>query len=104
MATITASETIELGGTFALIVGTIALDSSYPTGGESLDLASNDRVDYLFASPKSGYSFDWDAANQKLVARYADYDAVADGPLIEVPNTTNLSTVTGVTFWALASN
>lgn len=74
-------------------------DASYPTGGESLtkaELGFGKAPDLVFAIPHKGFAFEYDKTNEKLKAFYADYDAVADGALIEVANTTNLSTLTDV--------
>jgi hypothetical protein len=74
-------------------------DSSYPTGGESLalsDIGFSHSVDYVDFEDAAGYSFEFDHANLKVLARYFDYDAGADGPAIQVPNTTNLATVSAV--------
>ena len=49
---------------------------------------------------KSGYVFEYDYANKLALAYWADYDAGADGALIQVANTTDLSGVTGVRFIA----
>jgi hypothetical protein len=85
-------------------VGTIAFDSSYPTGGEALDIGSASEVIlHVQAGPKSGYVFEFDYANQKLLAYYADNNNASDGALIQVPDTTDLSAVTGVRFRALFS-
>ena len=92
-------------GNSTAVWGTIVLDSSYPTGGEAIAIAdtTNDitleRIDVLFAQG-AGYLGDWDEANQKLIMRYFDYDAGADGAAIQVPNTTDLSSVT-VDFFAI---
>ena len=76
----------------------VAFDSSYPTGGESLTPAmfGLNTIDFLLAEPAGGYTFEYDHANSKLIARVGDNDAVADGPGVQVANATNLSTVTGV--------
>lgn len=76
---------------------TIDLDSSYPTGGEALDL-SGDFNDLLLVQiePMAGYIFVYDYDNKKVIAYYADYDAGADGALIEVADTTDLSALTGI--------
>lgn len=83
-------------------IGTIAFDSSYAVGGESLTASDlNLRgVSFLLVAPKNGYVFEYDYANRKLKAYYGDNNNASDGPLIEVPNTTNLSTVTGAKFLA----
>jgi len=84
-------------------VGTIAFDSSYPTNGEAL--AASDLnlrgIAFLLVSPKSGYVFEYDYSGNKLKAYYGDNNNAADGPLIEVPNTTDLSTLTGAKFIAI---
>lgn len=88
------------GGNLKVLTGTFDFDSSYPTGGEACDLSQYFKGDPLGAifAPKAGYVFEYDATNKKVKAYYADYDAAADGALIEVANTTNLSAVTGVPF------
>lgn len=98
-------------GSFSLgdrraVVGNFAFDSSYPTGGESLtyqNLGFTSRVDWINFESSGGYVFKYDRANQKVLAYYADYDAVADGALIQVPNTTDLSSLTAVRFFAIGN-
>ncbi|MDO9566676.1 MAG: hypothetical protein Q7J15_08050 [Candidatus Desulfaltia sp.] len=34
----------------------------------------------------NGFIYKYDVTNRKILIYYADYDAVADGPLIELPN------------------
>jgi hypothetical protein len=61
----------------------IALDTSYPTGGYAIDIGGNTALNQLVVcGEKGGYDWDWDAANQKLKA----YSTAAT----EVANTTNL--------------
>ena len=81
----------------------VDFDSSYPTGGESLTAADLGLsvVDIVIPSPKSGYVFEYDYTNSKLKAYWADYDAGADGALIEVGNGTDLHTVTDVRLLAM---
>lgn len=76
---------------------TVDFDSSYPTGGEPLDL-SGDFKDLLFVhiEPKSGYIFEYDYTSKKVLAYWNDADAGADAALIEVADTTDLSALTGV--------
>lgn len=85
-------------GNIKAVVGTVALDDSYPTGGESISAAAFGLgvIDFLIASPTSGYVFQWDNANKKLLAYYADYDAVADGALIQVGAGVNLSALSAI--------
>lgn len=82
---------------------TVDFDSSYPTGGEvltagDLQLVSVMKVD---AQLTSGYGFQYDHANEKLLAYYGDNNNASDGPLIQVPNTTDLSAITGVRLFVL---
>ena len=89
-----------------MVVADLDFDSSYPTGGEPLtpeDLGLS-AIDFLIAEPAAGYLFEYDHTNEKLIARHFDYDAVADGAAIQVPNTTNLSAVTGVRVIAFGDN
>jgi hypothetical protein len=80
----------------------VDFDASYPTGGEALTSAnlgfgdSSTRL-VVIALQAGGYTFEYDRANAKLKAFYYDYNNAADGAALEVPDTTNLSTVTGVT-------
>jgi hypothetical protein len=106
MASITGLRDIPIGQTEHLYTGTIDFDSSYPTGGEALDLASNTRIETLIAQSKSGYVFEWDAANQKLLAYRQKDPAAAGGADIALPqvaNATDLSAVTGVQFIAIGA-
>lgn len=81
-----------------LCVVELTFDSSYPTGGEALTPAMvngfEGDIDWLICIGDSGgYVFDWDNTNGKIKAYWADYDAVADGALVEVADTTDLSGV-----------
>ena len=83
--------------------GSIAFDSSYPTGGEplsktALHLSENVTVDLFSANPKSGYVFEYDYANSKLLVYYGDNNNENDSPLIQVPDEANLGSLTGVRF------
>lgn len=76
----------------------ITFDSSYPTGGEPITLADLGllEVDFCMPAPRLGYVPEWDDANSKMLVYYGDNNNASDGPLVEVPNTTNLSTLTDV--------
>lgn len=103
-----------VGGTggYKAVVKTIAFDNSYPTGGEQLGSAATaaagaaalglSSVLFLQAESTAGYVFEYDYAG-KLLAYYADYNAGADGALIQVPNATDLSAVTGVRVLAIGT-
>jgi len=85
---------VNLNGGRTFDIFAVAFDSSYPTGGESLTAANLDldSIELVLAPPSGGYVFQYDYTAHKLMAYYGNYDA-ADGPLIEVPDTTNLSTI-----------
>ena len=73
---------------------TVTFDSSYPTGGEPLTPSDFDLVsiDWIQTQDGVGYALYYDRTNSKLLAYYGNFDA-ADGPLIQVPNATDLSAV-----------
>lgn len=79
-------------------------DSSYPTGGSAFDAkwvaAKHQTRDVLavLSVDCSGYVPAYDTSTGKLKFYYGDNNNASDGPLIEVPNTTDLS---GVTFKVL---
>jgi len=84
-----------------IVTGKISFDSSYPTGGESLDLTDRlQTVLAVFIENKSGYIFEYDYTNKKVKAYYGNYDQTSDGALTEVANTTDLSSITNVRFVA----
>lgn len=107
-ATVTIIDSWDTGGNRTEYVGTIALDSSYPTGGEALDASGNERFAWLHAlsggtaASGGGRLYAFDAANQKLVAYHGDNDNAGDAPFVEVANTTDLSAVTALPFRALS--
>jgi hypothetical protein len=102
-AVATVTERYGIGGTATLYVGTVAFDSSYPTGGEAIDLAGNESVDIMLCSHEDGYSFLWDRANQKLLVYYVDNNAAGDSAQIQVPDTTDISSITACPFIAIGS-
>jgi len=58
-------------GNKQMIVGTIQFDSSYPTGGESFNpdtLFGVHDVDYVMVANRSGYYFEYDNSNKKILA------------------------------------
>lgn len=116
---------------------TIAFDSSYPTGGESLTAADLGlkTIDLLQVQSKSGLVFEYDYTNSKVLAysqgvsvgaagaaTMDDFPVTAGpgastisvsltnsggsathnfGAMKEVPNTNDLSTITGVRVFAI---
>lgn len=100
MAITYSVDTPELVGRQRLVRGTITFDSSYPTGGEavavaSLGLTALTRLDVFpgLGSSTTGYVPVWDGSTSspKVLALMGDNNNASDGPLIEVANTTNLS-------------
>tara|TARA_B100000900_G_C20283839_1_gene595210 strand:- start:50 stop:361 length:312 start_codon:yes stop_codon:yes gene_type:complete len=74
----------------------ITFDSSYPTGGEPLDLTTYvSNIETVHVEVSGGYVFQYDRSNKKVLAYEAGADSAA---LDEVASATNLSsTVTFVT-------
>ncbi len=90
------------GDRLAIMVGEIDFDNSYPTGGEALDLSAwIKNIHFIQFEPQAGYVFRYDHTNKKVMAYYADYDAGADGALIQVADTTNLSAIVAVKYFAI---
>lgn len=105
-ATVTITQDFSIGETKTLYHGTIALDDSYPTGGEALDLTGNEKFDVLIAQSEGGYVFSFNPSDQKLLA-YRQKDpgdaGGADIALPQVANTTDLSALTAINFIAIGS-
>jgi hypothetical protein len=72
----------------------VDFDNNYPTGGEAYTAAQFGLTEVLelevVNNGTEGYIIVNDRANQKLQLFYGNYDA-ADGVLIQVPNTTDVS-------------
>ena len=92
-------------GSRRVVIADLAFDSSYPTGGESVlpGLLGMQTIDFLLAEPAGGYSFEYHHTNQKLLARQGDNTNAAAAPSVEVPDTTDLSAVTGVRVIAIGT-
>lgn len=88
--TLTENKVIPIGQSEAIVFGTIAFDSSYPTGGEAVDAPGDSGYHHLQVGPAGGYVGYWDKANQKLIAYQ---QSAATSALTQVPNTTDLSAV-----------
>lgn len=106
-AVVTILDSWDTGGNRTEYIGTIALGSSHLAAGDAIDVANNERFAFLHAvgggttGTGGGYTFQFNASSQKLYTYYADYDAVADGALIAVPDG-DLSAITAVPFRALS--
>lgn len=99
----TIDKDIEIGETEHFYVGRIALDAVHIAAGEAVDFTANAQMHTLICENKSGYSFEWDAANQKLIVYYVDNNAAGDSAQIAVPDATDLSAVTNIQFLAVGS-
>lgn len=85
----------EVPGSRKDVFGTITFDSSYDTGGEALTLTQLgvNRLDWLEVAGATGYLAVWDGSTTTpKVLLYRQ--TTATGALVEVPATTNVSTVT----------
>jgi hypothetical protein len=96
--TITMLDTMTYTGSSRHLHGEVTFDTSYPTGGYSFTPRQFRffRIDRLNLAPKSGYLFDTGSAGTTIRIYYGDNNAVAPGPLVEVPAATNLSTLSTV--------
>ncbi|MCG3177381.1 MAG: hypothetical protein MOGMAGMI_02355 [Candidatus Omnitrophica bacterium] len=90
-------------GPKTVVRGTLAFDNAYPTNGETVLLSQVglSTVDQMKLFPYVGYVGEWDGVNKKVKLFYADYDANADGPLIEVAANANAVAVSAMPFEAI---
>lgn len=106
LGAITVSERVDIGGFARMDLLSFAGDGSYPTGGTAAFQAAvrtalgvgNLEVVGVIPQDCGGYNAIYDKAADKLKVYYGDNDNSADGPQVQVPNTTSLS---GVTFRVL---
>lgn len=77
-----------------ILTGTVAFDTSYPTGGEDTSGISGyfQTCLVIIFIPTAGYVFQYDKANDTVLVYQSDYSFSADAPLVEVADTTDLST------------
>lgn len=74
----------------------IAFSGTYPTGGETVttdNFLLSASIESMNFFDGGGYVPIFDRSNSKIKMMYADYDAVADGALIEHPATALSATV-----------
>lgn len=67
-------ESVQEWGTHRVTLGTLAFDSSYPTGGEAFrpDMVGLTTVNKLFVLPSEGLVFELDESTDKILAYRAD--------------------------------
>ena len=99
-ATLTETDRIQLGQSKVLVFGTVALDSSYPTGGEAIDPTGTGDYDVMLIEPMGGVTLEWDKANVKVKAYWGNAGTASLLP--EVTATTDLSAVVAQ-FMAIAT-
>jgi len=87
-------------GKFTKLRGTVAFDTSYPTGGEDYSAGLGNNVVTLEVAPSMLYIFTPDTTNRKVIAYWSNLDQTLDGVLVEVDDTTDLSAVTAAPFLA----
>jgi hypothetical protein len=92
-ATLVEKWAIPVGQSRALCEIQVTLDNSYPTGGESIDGVGDGFLSPAVSVSSGGYVGELIPSTQKVRAWYGDNNNASDGPLIEVPATTDLSTV-----------
>jgi len=95
-------------GNKRILTADIDCDSSYPTAGESLTPTDVGMIgfDIVLLTPQSlsnttdedaagdlGFSPTFDYTNNKLIMTYSDLNGAADGPSIQVADTTDLTGV-----------
>lgn len=78
-----------------LCFATLTFDSSYASGGYAVTASDFglDEILAMFCNVGSGYLAEYDAANGKVKVLYADYDAVADGALIQAASSASLGSI-----------
>src|SRR5690349_8178099 len=93
IAAITIDDEFDLGGTALLGIGTFTPDSSWLAAGEVIDITGRGTIRSARFESKGGYIFRFDKASQSVLAYYGDNNNAADGPLIAVPDTTDISAI-----------
>lgn len=84
------------------VTGRFNFGASYPAGGVDITGIFNQFAELLGIAweTKAGYVFETDYTNRRVRAFHFNYPAATAGAAVEVPNATNLSSVTGVRFVA----
>lgn len=98
--TLTPLDNQDVFGRYKARLATATFDTSYPTGGldvaapakSSLGLLNVQGVVACDNCASTGHVVRYDRPTKKLQAFYGDNNNAADGPLIEVPNATNIAT------------
>lgn len=87
----------ENAGSYHELFATIDVTSLSNVGHEVIDPSDFGLSDIFGVSVEgqenAGYLFTWNHSNDNLSVAYADYDAAADGALIDVPAATDVGEV-----------
>lgn len=88
-----------VAGDHRYAVVTLDITSLAAAGAEAYDAGSKHSIDDVWGATvlgqeNPGYVFGYDPDAGNVTVQYADYDAAADGTLIDVPSTTDVGTVT----------
>lgn len=90
-----------------MVLGRVAFTGTYSTGGESLplrDMGFKDGIlDFCLFENPIGYVLEYDHSTNRVLAYHADYPAASAGPLIQVPNGSNITAITDARFLAIGS-
>jgi hypothetical protein len=75
--------------------GLFTPDSSWLAAGEVVDVDGLVAVDHMEPIIKGGYLFMMDYSTQKMLGYYADNNNASDGPLIAIPDATDVTAAVG---------
>jgi hypothetical protein len=90
----------EVPGNRKFVTADVTFDSSYATGGEAISVSSLGltRLDFMWVSPSDGYVAQWNGSltspKIELFGTNKDVVGVTTGPLTEVANAFDVSSVT----------
>lgn len=98
----TFTETVEHrgnGGDHRYVITQVDITSLGAAGAEAYDATTRHDLEPCWGASvldqeNPGYVFGYDSDAGNITVQYADYDAAADGTLIDVPSGTDVGTVT----------
>jgi len=81
-------------------VGTLAMDSSYNYGGDAITITGFSTILGAAIGTRSGYVFEYDVTNAKVIAYGASSGATAPRALTQIATATNLAALSQVPYIA----
>ena len=85
-----------------MVIGHLTITGNYVTDGVAMDLSGIFKdLQIVEFENKAGLIFQYDYSGKKVLVFYCDYDAGADGALIQVPEDTTWQGADGVKFKAI---